>query len=132
MIIESLPLFNAIGIFVSSAIAIYSLVDIRRLRIERVAKMEVKVEALWLFLMRRACAEGVKEGIATINSPLKITEKGKQYFTDLKAMLLYFYATLPKPISDARLTWEIEKQFGSTIVKTVCALHGISLGSCLL
>jgi len=40
---------------------------------ERIARIEVKVDTLWDFQMRRAVAEAVSKGVATINSPLKVT-----------------------------------------------------------
>ena len=36
----------------------------------RMAKLEVKVDTMWAFQMRRGAAEAVTNSIATINSPL--------------------------------------------------------------
>ena len=100
---------------------------------EKLAKLEVKVDTMWDFQMRRAMAEAVTKGVATMNSPLTIDEKtAMDWLGNLVLPLREFYGRFGKNLTDRDLMLAIERQFGNQIVRQVCVPHGLKDGSCLI
>lgn len=101
---------------------------------ERFARLELKVETLWSFQMRRAMIEGIDKNVASLNSPLTIDEKrALEWFNpEMIKNLRDFYNKLPKPITDNQLALEIEKSFGKELVLQVSIPYKLEQGSCLL
>lgn len=109
-----------IGLGVSAYLHLYKFVD-----------MEIKLELIWNFLMERAMASMITNGLGTINSPLMIEDKAVEWFDPVKSELKALYHKNPK-LHDYQLAFEIQKQFGDWITKNVCIKHGIANGECLL
>ncbi len=95
-------------------------------------RLELKVDTLWEFMMRRARSEAIKEGVAKRNSPIEVTQEAKNWMRPLIVPIREFYAKLGRHLSEAQLAYEIERQFGDRIVEEVCIPHGLSMGACLL
>ncbi len=89
---------------------------------EEFARLQGRVDTIWDFVVRRAAAEAVYKGIATMNTPLVVAVE------DLQA----FYASLPRGMPDSEIMMEIEKKFGPRIVKDVCIPYKLHGGACLL
>jgi hypothetical protein len=102
------------------------------LEYERVAKIELKCDTMWEFMMRRAGGEAVSKGLATFNSPLKIHPHALEILQGMKDDLLVIYRSFAKPISDCDLMFEIERQLGSRLVKEICIPNCYTLGECLV
>lgn len=100
--------------------------------IERIATMEVKVNTMWEFQMRRAQGEAVQTGIATKNSPLIFTEESKAWLSDIAPAMQAFYNDKGKNLGDTDLAIEIERMWGEHILDTVCIPRKLSHGACLL
>ena len=98
---------------------------------KEIAVIKERMDVVWEFLMRRALAEAVKSGIATINSPVKIDHAACQWFENMEADLGKLYQQFTG-LSDAGMMLEIERHFGERIVKEVCVPHGVFAGACLL
>ena len=99
----------------------------------KITAMEVKIDTIWGFLMKRAMSEALAQGIATHNSPVRITDEAKRWMGDLLPPIREFYVKLGRRnITDAELALEIEKRFGDRILHEVCIPHGIYMGACLL
>lgn len=98
----------------------------------RQAKLEVKVDTMWDFLMKRALSEAVSKNIASMNSPAVVSDEAKGWFAALADALKEFYRTnlVNRPDTDAML--EIEKHFSDRILKEVCIPRGLHAGECLL
>lgn len=98
------------------------------------AKLELKVDTMWEFLMRRGKAEAVRSGMAQLNSPIVFNAESMTWMDPFKPELQRFYAAFlkenPKP-TDMQLSFEIEKTFGDRILKEICIPKGIMLGACL-
>lgn len=99
---------------------------------ERLAKLELKVDTVWDFLVRRAFGEAVQKGVGTMNSPFTLTAEALEWLADLKEDLQELYQGLPKPLSDSDLMLEIEKRYGADIVTKICVPYELSQGTCLL
>ena len=99
---------------------------------ERIARIEVKVDTLWDFQMRRAVAEAVTKGVASVNSPVKVNGHAMKWAACLADELQSFYARAGSHLCDRDLYIELERQFGDRILMNVCIPKGISHGACLL
>ena len=98
----------------------------------RLAKMEVKVDTVWDFLMRRAVSEAINVGVAVKNSPIEVTDEAKQWMKPLLASIRDFYRETGGNLTDRELALEIERRFGEQILNEVCIPHRLSQGACLL
>ena len=99
----------------------------------KITAMEVKIETVWGFLMKRALSEALVQGVATHNSPVRVTDEAKRWMSDLLPPIREFYATLGRRnITDEELAMEIERRFGDRILHEVCIPHGLFMGACLL
>jgi len=95
--------------------------------------LDVKVETIWSFLMKRALSEAIVQGVATHNSPVRVTDEAKRWMSDLIPPIRDFYAKSGRRnITDAELAMEIERRFGDRILNEVCIPHGLYMGACLL
>lgn len=95
-------------------------------------RLEVKVDTMWDFQMRRAMSEGLREGVLKHNSPIAPTPEALAWLDSLKHELQSFYAKLGKRLSDRDLAIEIERRFGRKILEEVCIPHGLFQGVCLI
>ena len=98
----------------------------------RQARMEVKIDTLWDFQMRRGSGELVNKGLATMNSPITLTEESKKWMHELAEELKKFYSRLGRHLNDRDLAIEIERRYGDDILKKVCIPNNISEGACLI
>ncbi|MFY9739135.1 MAG: hypothetical protein WAK11_08770, partial [Candidatus Cybelea sp.] len=97
----------------------------------RMAKLEVKVETMWAFQMRRGAAEAVSNQIATINSPLSFRADALEALSPMKERLTLF-AQEHNGISEVEFFWMLERAFGDELVKRFCIPFNVSQGACLL
>jgi hypothetical protein len=94
--------------------------------------LQVKVDTLWSFLLRRGEAEGLSAGALQKNSPVTLTPAGADWFAGgLGADLRGWYAGLRAKPTGPALAFEIERAFGRRIVDEVCLPRGVSQGACL-
>jgi len=100
--------------------------------IAKFSRMEVRVETMWDFLMRRAVSEAIQKGIATLNSPVEISNDAKLWMKELSNELRRFYQRIGRQLSDRELALEIERRYGDQILKQVCIPNGLFQGVCLL
>ena len=114
----------------SSVIALLGVIFLTAFKIPA---MEVKIDTVWKFLMKRALSEALVQGVATRNSPVRVTDEAKRWMRDLLPAIREFYATLGRQnITDEELALEIEGRFGDLILHEVCIPHGLFMGACLL
>ncbi len=98
---------------------------------QTLATLQLKVDTMWDFTLRRAKSEAVAQGWATINSPLVFTEKAVAVIAPLMEPLRELYEKLG-PISDTDLAIEIERLFGNQILNEICIPNHLYMGACLL
>lgn len=99
---------------------------------DKLTQLEVKVETMWLFHLRRGMAEAVDKGMASLNSPLVVNGKAREVFGVLGKELEDFYKQLGRELVDAELALELERKFGDRILKEVCIPNDMKYGACLL
>ncbi len=98
----------------------------------RLDKMEVKVDTLWAFQIRRGIVEGVNNDSLKLNSPATLTESGKKMFAHISASLGSWYALRGKNMKDLDAMIDLEMCAGERLVKEVCIPFKISHGACLI
>lgn len=98
----------------------------------QLASLQVKVDTMWEFTLRRGAAEAVIHGAATLNSPFCMTAKGYAIIQRMEMELHEFYKTLDLKINDAELILKIEQKFGDKITRDVCIPNQIFFGACLI
>lgn len=98
----------------------------------KVSKLEVKVETLWEFQIRRGMAEAVHKGVAEMNSPLTFNEEVQKYLEPLKDQLITFWDVKGKSLPPTEALLELEREFGDALLRDVCIPGGLSHGACLL
>lgn len=104
-----------------------------REQVAKLAKLEVKVDTMWGFIMRRATAEAVSKDLGTMNSPLIINQAAADKLDVIRDDLRAFFAGLKKPnINDSELGLLIEKNFGEILLTKICIPNDWNQGACLL
>jgi hypothetical protein len=98
---------------------------------KRLGKLEMKIDTIWDFLMRRAMNEMVSKGLGRMNSPMVATEESKEFFSGMASELKAFYKIKGRKMKEKELLLAIEKKFGERILKEVCIPHNLTCGSCL-
>ncbi len=98
----------------------------------RVGALELKVDTMWGFQMRRSMSEVITSGIAQMNSPLKFSEEAVARLEPIKDDLLAWYTKQPQGLGDATLMLKIEQSFGDILLKLICIPCGLSYGACLI
>ena len=120
-------------IIFNSMSSVIALLGVIFLTAFKIPAMEVKIDTVWKFLMKRALSEALVQGVATRNSPVRVTDEAKRWMRDLLPAIREFYATLGRQnITDEELALEIEGRFGDLILHEVCIPHGLYMGACLL
>lgn len=97
----------------------------------RMAKLEVKVDTMWAFQMRRGAAEAVTNQIADLNSPLAFHTDALEALSPMKERLALF-AQEHDGVSEVEFFWMLERSFGDELVKRFCIPFNVSQGACLL
>lgn len=120
------------GVIVGIIIAISSMCVTSYGVIWRQAQLELKVDLIWDFLIKRAMAEAVHVGAATMNSPLVIKEETREWFKDITPELQEFYHLKGFKLTDQALALEIERIWGEKILKDICIPYKLHQGACLI
>lgn len=97
----------------------------------RIAKIEVKVETLWAFLMRRGAAEAVSNDLATMESPLYFKESALVLLDPIKDGLHQLAAENPHD-NALELLFKIEAKFGVFLMMEFCIPMKTYYGACNL
>ena len=99
---------------------------------QSMATIQVKVDTMWEFTMRRAKAEIIAKGLGDVNSPIKLTKEAKAMIShNLATSLVQLYHEA-KPNNDVDFAILIEQKFGDILLKDVCIPHGVQMGACLI
>lgn len=99
---------------------------------EKFSALEVKVNTMWDFQIRRGFAESVHAGAATMNSPLTIDPHIKEYLNPIKEQLVSFWEEVGRRLTLRECMIELEKRFGYDLLHLLCLPRGIHEGACLL
>jgi hypothetical protein len=116
----------------SLAITIFGLVWFGGVKL---GQIEVKVDTMWEFQMRRGESELVTRGFGRKKSPLVVSKEAMDLYNNgIAPELQKFYKELPhkNKITDNDLALKIENKFGERILTEVAIPNKLNLGGCLL
>lgn len=124
---------NSLAVFLSLGVSIW-FASRRNFsdHIQELATLKVKVDTMWGFLLKRAVVEGLKEGMITVNSPVRLVGKSSDMFIHMAGDLRKFYETECSGLDERELALAIERKFGDRIIHEICVPNGIQFGTCLL
>ena len=72
-----------VGVVANWVLTILSLLGVVWISAVRITSLQVKVDTIWSFLMKRALSEALVQGVATHNSPVRVTDEAKRWMGDL-------------------------------------------------
>lgn len=99
----------------------------------RLASLEVKVDTMWTFQLRRGISESLQQGVFTKNSPLQITDHARVWMSSLVIDLQNTYRDKRwTKLRDPDLAEIIEREFGERLLHEVCIPRSLSMGACLI
>lgn len=120
----------ALGIAIASLCFTIYLAGIKNAT--RIAKIELKVDTMWSFQMRRAMSEVVEKNLGVMESPLVFNSHVIKELDPMKEALQTAYHRRWVGLTDAEMLLEIERDFGDQLIHRVCIPHNLSHGACLL
>ena len=94
--------------------------------------LELKVNTMWDFQMRRAFSEVVTAGLAKKQSPLIFKDGLMEKLDPIKPELAAWWKASGYRYSDSAALMEIERLFGNQLFTLVCVPCCLSHGACLL
>ncbi len=103
--------------------------------IYRIGALELKINTVWDFLMRRGQVELVNMGWGTKHSPVKLTVTVFDSILPLISDIITFYAKLKKDkpsITDRDIFIAIEQHFGEQLIERICIPMHVQLGACVI
>jgi hypothetical protein len=115
---------NTLGI-VASLLGVFWLAAVK------ITRLEVKVDTMWLFLIKRSIVEGVETGFLRSNSPVRLEPHSVKPFIHLAGELKAF-ASKQRSLKEPELMLAIEREFGSRLIHEVCIPNRLTFGLCLL
>lgn len=121
----------SIAAVASMILSCISIVSVIYMTAYRFGKLEVKVDTMWDFQMRRSFAEAVRTGVGTMNSPLQLSPSAKATLDPLKEDLQKFWDD-HRDKTNIDFIMLLESRFGDELLKRVCIPLGLSHGACLL
>ena len=64
-----------VGVAANWVLTVMSLLGVIWISAVRITSLQVKVDTIWSFLMKRAFSEALVQGVATHNSPVRVTDE---------------------------------------------------------
>ncbi len=112
---------------------IFTLGSLLYYTVTKIARIELKVDTLWDFIIRRAVGETISKGLGSFNSPFEVHENicelVRPYVPQIEAKL---GKDKLKKISNRDLFIYIEKNYGEMFFAKICAPYGFNKGACVL
>lgn len=102
----------------------------------RIARLEVKVDTIWDYIIKKAMTDALSKGVATQNSPITVPEEVRKWVAasidnDLYRALRELYKE-HKKLSDNNLALKIQEKLGAQIAKEMCIPNdNLNYDSCL-
>ena len=100
--------------------------------VAKFAKLEVKVDTMWEFQLRRARIEGEREGVFTVNPHIRLSPRVREALGPMRNQLRQFYREQGQVLAFPDAMLALERTLGSELVDRVCRPLQVSEGSCLM
>lgn len=116
----------------SLIVSLLSIASVIYLAGVKLARMEVKVDTMWAFQLRRSMSETVEKGFGTLNSPLIFKPEYFVHLDPIKEELQLNAKNEWAKLDDADTLLAIERSYGDRLLNLTCLPCGLSHGACLL
>lgn len=126
---ESLADVSPIAAIIASVLSVVSMLVYV---IKKFSRLELKVDTMWDFLMRRAETELLQKGYGNMNSPITVNAEGMKAIAPIASTLRTYYKKLNREVDDTILAMDIEREFGKILQKEICIPNGFTMGACLI
>jgi hypothetical protein len=100
----------------------------------RLGALELKVDTMWGFQMRRSMSEVIGNGLGHYNSPLVLEPEAIARLDSIKPQIRQWYNNYPANLkqSDVNVMLAIEHAFGDKLMELICLPCRLSYGACLI
>lgn len=124
---------NPLYLLIEAGMALISILSTIAYISHKLGRLEVKVDTLWDFMVRRATSEAVIKGAGSLNSPFILSEVARSWFAlDLQEKLQNDYIEFWMGKEDKEIFLEIEKKYGERLLKEVCIPNHLFSGACVM
>lgn len=123
---------EAINIVMAFVVSVITVATPVAVLLMKHSKIEVKVDTIWDYIMRRAIAAGLETNNLTMNSPVMATPGLEAMLEPMKEDLWQYYKAGAYKLSTRELFIALEKDFGDRFMKEICIPNGITQGVCTL
>jgi hypothetical protein len=117
---------------VSVALSLTSIMSVFYFVGVKLATLQIKVDTMWEFTLRRGKSEAINNGFAIMQSPLVVTEKGKWAVAPIIDEIREAYTARWLSLSNVDLAVEVERAFGDRVLEEICIPHKFNMGACLI
>lgn len=98
-----------------------------------VARIEVKVDTMWEFMIRRSKVELIRSGLGEMGSDVKLTESGFEAILPYLPTFLDFYRELSNgELAQNEMYMEFGRRFGDLIMAQIAVPLGLTIGQCVI
>lgn len=97
----------------------------------RILRLEVKVDTLWDYALRRAISEAMQPHVVDHIQRMSIERSARSWIEPLRADLQDFYRTKGYKLGERELAMQVERLFGARLLDEIGIPHGLSVGACL-
>lgn len=94
-------------------------------------KAHHRIDSTWDYLMRRAMAEGLIKGLATMNSPMIITDEVRGWYAPFATELREWYRRSGRYRTEREMFEDVNTMFGSKFLDKICIEHNLQAGFCI-
>lgn len=119
-----------VAAWASVAMSLFSLASVFYFVGVKFATLQVKVDTMWEFTLRRGKSEAIRDGLAVMNSPIKPKPEALELMAPL-ADELRAVSAKSGVVSDADLAAQIEMSLGDKMLHKICIPNRMALGACL-
>lgn len=96
----------------------------------KITQIETKLDIVWAAILDRGLASMVEKGLASINSPVLLTDEVVSWFSEFVPQLRGIRKKFPK-YNDYQLALEIQKSLGDKILREICIKYKVHNMECL-
>jgi len=99
----------------------------------RIARVELKTDTMWDFLLKGALVEAQQKGIVKAHSPIRPSRDVIQQFGELGRQIRKWYVENNlKKKTNSELSLLLVTKYGTELVEQVCLPYDLNLGAALI
>lgn len=123
---------HELGTIISLITGVFSVIGVIWAFVGKLARLDLQVQTMWAFQLRRGFGEALDKGLMARNSPITITAEAKALFEPMREDLQKYYHDFCIKMSMGELALALERQFGRRMVNEICIPAKLTESACLL